>query len=180
MPRRPMYRLLERSSLLVEERIEDRPMSDGRDPGKIIRDACPRAKAGLMTIMVKDCEWCSAAELAVEVAVKAEREAKDAALLQVGELRKALEDIRNLAREAGASSLYKMADRDLSEKPYDESKERYGCGHSSGGTCPNCTEKRKDEGRVVEAFVACAKELGNYEICMLAPGHDGPCSRFRK
>jgi hypothetical protein len=49
-------------------------MDDTKSPGEIIRDACPRAKVGLMTMLVKDCEWCTAAEKAVEVAIQEERE----------------------------------------------------------------------------------------------------------
>jgi hypothetical protein len=44
------------------------------DWNEIIRLACPRAKAGLITIKVSDCEWCSAAEKAVQIAIQEERE----------------------------------------------------------------------------------------------------------
>lgn len=49
-------------------------MSDETDPIQVIRDACPRAKAGFLTVLVSDCEWCSAAERAVAIAVASERE----------------------------------------------------------------------------------------------------------
>ncbi|SRR6266404_1017059 len=83
------------------------------------------------------------------------REERDKLLLQNDQMRKALEEIRDTNQKPG---WYQAA---------------------AQSALVGFAEKRKDESRVVEVFVACGKDLGNYEICMLAPGHNGPCSRFR-
>jgi hypothetical protein len=44
------------------------------NPEEMISEACPRRKEGLITIQVKDCEWCSTALAAIEKAVAQERE----------------------------------------------------------------------------------------------------------